>query len=420
LTHPITQIDAFTPRPFRGNPAAVSVLAEPQPDSWKQDVAREMNLSETAFLERAEDGFRLRWFTPAAEVDLCGHATLASAHLLWEDGHLSLDSPARFYTRSGLLTATKSGSWIEMDFPALSVEAQPAPEGLPEALGVQPAWVGRSRFDYLLEVPSEEMVRSAKPDFNRLLQVQARGVILTSKASGEYDFISRFFAPRVGVQEDPVTGSAHCCLGPYWQNRLHKDELHAFQASVRGGELKLKVQGKRVFLSGQAVTVLRGELISNRESRVAIEPVLTPRELQEARTLFQEYAQSLNFSLCFQDFDRELREMPGDYAPPDGSLLLARADSQFAGCVAMRKLEEGICEMKRLYVRPEFRGQRIGRGLVDALRHEARRRTYQMMRLDTVPSMKEAIALYRSLGFRETRPYRQNPVPGALFMEIAL
>ena len=416
----ITQVDAFTHRPYRGNPAAVCILAAPQTDRWKQDVAREMNLSETAYLERAENGFRLRWFTPTAEVDLCGHATLASAHVLWEEGHLSPDSDARFYTRSGLLTASRANGWISMDFPALIENPAEPPPGLVESLGVEPVYVGRSRFDYLVEVASEEIVREARPVFDRLGQVEARGVILTARSAGEYDFISRFFAPRTGIPEDPATGSAHCCLAPYWRKRLQKDEFKAFQASSRGGEIKIKVQGERVLLSGEAVTVLRGELPQDESAAVVVEPVLTPGELQESRALFQEYGRSLNFSLCFQGFDRELAELPGEYAPPGGIMLLARSEGTFAGCVALRKLAEGVCEMKRLYVRPQFRGRRVGRELAGAVLREARRRAYKVMRLDTVPIMKEAIALYRSLGFQEIPPYRQNPVPGALFMEMAL
>jgi predicted PhzF superfamily epimerase YddE/YHI9/GNAT superfamily N-acetyltransferase len=416
----ITQADAFTHRPYHGNSAAVCVLAEPQTDEWKQDVAREINLSETAYLERVEDGFRLRWFTPAMEVDLCGHATLASAHVLWEEGHLGADRPARFYTRSGVLTASRINGWIAMDLPALAETPAEPPPGLVEAVGVKPAYVGRSRFDYLLEVQSETIVREAKPDFSRLAQVEARGVILTSRSADEYDFVSRFFAPRAGVQEDPVTGSAHCCLGPYWKKRLKKDDFKAYQASLRGGEVKIKVQGERVVLSGQAVTVLRGELTGEPETGVVIEAVLTPGEVEKTKELFLEYAKSLDFSLCFQRFDRELTELPGAYAAPAGALLMARVHGKFAGCVAMRKLGDGVCEMKRLYVRPEFRGQKIGRKLVEALLKEAQRRTYRTMRLDTVPVMGEAIAMYRTMGFREIQPYYHNPMPGALFMEFTL
>ncbi len=258
----LVQVDAFTDAPFAGNPAAVCVLDAPREASWMQNVAREMNLSETAFLQREADGYHLRWFTPAVEIDLCGHATLASAHVLWEDGDLPPTSPARFHTRSGLLTATRRDEWIELDFPATPATPAAAPPGLVEALGVAPGWVGKSRFDYLLEVDSEELVRRARPDLGGLGRVEARGIILTSRAApGRYDFVSRFFAPRVGVDEDPVTGSAHCVLAPYWTERLGARDLVGYQASVRGGVVRVRLVGDRVTLAGQAVTVLRGELL---------------------------------------------------------------------------------------------------------------------------------------------------------------
>jgi PhzF family phenazine biosynthesis protein len=258
----IVQVDAFTATPFAGNPAAVCVLPEPRDDRWMQDVAREMNLAETAFLFRQDDGFNLRWFTPVVEVDLCGHATLASAHVLWEMGYLKPGEQARFHTRSGLLLAERRGEWIEMDFPVKAEEAASAPPGLLQALGVTAVYVGKNQFDYLVEVVSEEIVRGVQPDFSRLVTVEARGVIVTSRASSQgYDFVSRFFAPRVGVNEDPVTGSAHCCLAPYWCSKLGKDRLVGYQASPRGGVVRVRVGGDRVSLGGQAVTVLRGELV---------------------------------------------------------------------------------------------------------------------------------------------------------------
>lgn len=257
----IVQVDAFTDRPFAGNPAAVCLLPEPRDARWMQQVAQEMNLSETAFLHPQEDGFHLRWFTPAVEVDLCGHATLASAHVLWELGFLAPGEPARFHTRSGLLTAERQGDLIELNFPATPPEPATAPAGLAEALGVEPKYVGRSRFDYLLEVDSEKTVRNLKPDFTALAAVAARGIIVTSlAASPPYDFVSRFFAPQSGVNEDPVTGSAHCCLGPFWKKRLNKNEFVAYQASARGGVVRVRVSGDRVYLGGRAVTILRGEL----------------------------------------------------------------------------------------------------------------------------------------------------------------
>ncbi len=225
------------------------------------DVAREMNLAETAFLVRQKDGYDLRWFTPAVEIDLCGHATLASAHVLWEEGHLSPNTQARFHTRSGVLTADRNDSWIELDFPATPAAAALAPPVLVEALGAKPKFVGRSRFDYLVEVDDETTVRRLAPNLDVLARVEARGVIVTSRAEkGTYDFVSRFFAPQSGVPEDPVTGSAHCALTPYWSAKLGKKELMAYQASARGGELRVRLDGDRVRLGGQAVTVLRGEL----------------------------------------------------------------------------------------------------------------------------------------------------------------
>jgi PhzF family phenazine biosynthesis protein len=263
----IIQVDAFTNTPFTGNPAAVCILPEERNDQWMQNVAREMNLSETAFLLRQPDGFNLRWFTPTVEVDLCGHATLASAHVLWESGHLKSDEQARFYTRSGLLTAERQGEWIELNFPATPAEPADTPDHLLQAIGVPALYVGKNRFDYLLELDSEEVVRHIQPNYSLLLTVPARGVIVTSRASTPgYDFVSRFFGPQVGVNEDPVTGSAHCCLAPYWSHKLGKDSMLAYQASPRGGTLRVRVDGDRVRLGGQAVTVLRGELVGSAEN----------------------------------------------------------------------------------------------------------------------------------------------------------
>ncbi|MBO0796050.1 MAG: PhzF family phenazine biosynthesis protein [Ktedonobacteraceae bacterium] len=258
----IVQIDAFTNTPFAGNPAGVCLLPAPRDELWMQNVAREMNLSETAFLLRQQDGFHLRWFTPEVEVALCGHATLASAHFLWEAGHLAPDEQARFHTLSGLLTAEREGDWIAMNFPAEVEQPAAAPPGLLAALGVEaPGYVGKNRFDYLIEVESEQAVRALRPDFTRLASVEARGIIVTSRASTPgYDFVSRFFGPRVGVNEDPVTGSAHCCLTPYWSRKLGRDDLLGYQASSRGGVVRVRLAGERVILAGQAVTVLRGEL----------------------------------------------------------------------------------------------------------------------------------------------------------------
>jgi PhzF family phenazine biosynthesis protein len=261
----MTQVDAFTSRPFAGNPAAVCLLHDSKDEGWLQRVAREMNLSETAFLWRrsSADGFDLRWFTPAVEVELCGHATLASAHVLWEEGHVPAGEQARFHTRSGLLTAHRDGDWIFMDFPATPDTASNPPPDLIAALGVQAVHVGRTRFDYLVVVDSEDTVRRVTPDMAGLRRrVGVRGVIVTARsAASQFDFVSRFFAPGSGIDEDPVTGSAHCCLGPYWQRQLGKRDFVAYQASPRGGVVRVGVRGDRVVLGGQAVTVLRGELL---------------------------------------------------------------------------------------------------------------------------------------------------------------
>jgi len=292
MTIPFVQVDAFTSEAFTGNPAAVCFLPDEREASWMQKVALEMNLAETAFLRplEGEGGrreFELRWFTPTVEIDLCGHATLASAHALWESGRLAAGEIARFHTRSGLLTAAPDtdgaegssvdgksgggtvdgnggGGWIQLDFPLTPNEPVPAPEGLVDALGVgTPLYVGRSKFDYVVQVESEAALRGVAPDLRRLSAIEARGVIVTSKAAnGDYDFVSRFFAPRAGIDEDPVTGSAHCTLADFWRRQLGKTRFLARQISPRGGVLRVTLKGDRVLLGGQAITVLRGELLA--------------------------------------------------------------------------------------------------------------------------------------------------------------
>lgn len=261
MTLNITQVDAFTDQPFAGNPAAVCVLPEPASEQWMQSLAQEMNLSETAFLYKQDDGYNLRWFTPAIEVELCGHATLASAHVIWSEGHLPEHEEARFYTKSGLLQAQRKGDWIELNFPATPERSVDIPPGLVEALGVEPKYVGTNGFYYLAEIDSEQTLRQMQPNFMHLKTLPFRGIMVTSLAdTKEYDFVSRFFAPAAGIDEDPVTGSAHCCLGPFWRDRLDKDEFLAYQASARGGVIRVRCSGDRIYLGGQAVTVMRGEL----------------------------------------------------------------------------------------------------------------------------------------------------------------
>jgi PhzF family phenazine biosynthesis protein len=264
----ISQVDAFTNRKFAGNPAAVCVLSEPADESWMQNVAAEMNLSETAFARRKGDGpnYNLRWFTPRKEVDLCGHATLATAHILWEEGHVPAGESAHFETRGGLLTAQFGPDGIELDFPSEPVREAVTDAGklteLRSALGTSVEFAGRNRFDLLVELETEELVRQLRPDIRAFEQFPVRGVIVTSRSNSRgCDFVSRFFAPRVGVDEDPVCGSAHCCLGPYWAEKLGRPTLIAHQVSCRGGVVRVRVAGPRVVLIGHAVTVLRGELV---------------------------------------------------------------------------------------------------------------------------------------------------------------
>ncbi|NLY88814.1 MAG: PhzF family phenazine biosynthesis protein [Firmicutes bacterium] len=257
----LMQVDAFTDKLFTGNPAAVCIMDKPAEEDWMQKVATEMNLSETAFLHRQGEEFVLRWFTPVTEVDLCGHATLAAAHALWECGFVLPDKEISFITKSGVLKAKKKEKLIEMDFPAELASPVPAPPELLGALEIRPKYTGKTGTgDYLVEVESEEVLRDLKPDFAKLAVLPARGVCVTSRASANgFDFVSRFFAPRLGINEDPVTGSAHSFLGPYWGVHLEKDDFLAYQASARGGILRVRLCGNRVYIGGEAVTVFKGE-----------------------------------------------------------------------------------------------------------------------------------------------------------------
>jgi PhzF family phenazine biosynthesis protein len=261
VTHVLHQIDAFSETPFGGNPAAVCLLAAAAEKDWMQNVAQEMNLSETAFVFRRSDGdWSLRWFTPGAEVDLCGHATLASAHFLWDMDLLDPTAAARFHTRSGLLTCVQVDSWIAMDFPALPTEAAAEPIGLADALGAAPLAVWRSTWDLVAEFATAKEVRDLEPNFRALLPFAERGVLATAPGDDGYDFVSRFFAPVHRIDEDPVTGSTHCILAPFWGARLGKSQMLAFQASRRGGILRVETKGARISLGGKAVTVMRGTL----------------------------------------------------------------------------------------------------------------------------------------------------------------
>jgi len=259
------QVDSFTTQPFSGNPAGVCVLHEARSEDWMKAVAGEMNLSETAFLVPESPGYRLRWFTPKVEVSLCGHATLASAHILWEQGYLKSDQKAIFATRSGNLTADRmQDGWIALDFPAREIMPAVPAEGLLAALGIKaPIFVGRYKNTYIIELKDGGAVREVSPDYSTLLKLDVRSIGVTARGDGNpYDFVSRYFAPAVGINEDPVTGSVHCALAPYWSHKLGKPEMLAYQASARGGELRVRDEGERVILMGQAVTVFTASLVA--------------------------------------------------------------------------------------------------------------------------------------------------------------
>ena len=259
----VLQIAAFAGEPFTGNPAAVCLPDTAPPADWMQRVAAEMNLSETAFTWPSGDGFGRRGFTPVDEVDLCGHATLATAHALWETRRLANDKPAIFKTRSGTLTARQNGQLIEMNFPAEPATECVPPDDLARPLGSEILWYGQNRMDILVQIANEQAVRNLAPDLDRLARLGTRGVIVTAiSENGQVDFVSRFFCPSLGIDEDPVTGSAHCCLAPFWAERLGRDELVGFQASRRGGFVKCTLAGDRVLLGGQAVTILSGAMIA--------------------------------------------------------------------------------------------------------------------------------------------------------------
>ena len=261
----IYQVDAFTTQPFKGNPAGVCLLEKAMPEDWMRSLAMEMNLSETAFILPQGSSFSLRWFTPRKEVRLCGHATLATAHILWEAGIIKRDELINFDTLSGRLTACWDDGWIELDFPVRhTTPCDPRPD-INSALGAEPVATAVSPSEmgdyYLLELASDTAVRDLAPDFIKLETCQARAVIVTTCSDDPaFDFVSRFFAPWLGINEDPVTGSAHCYLAPYWSAKLGKKDFMAYQASARGGVMGCRWEGERVFLRGQAVTVFRGEL----------------------------------------------------------------------------------------------------------------------------------------------------------------
>lgn len=262
MGHELHVVDAFTGHPFRGNPAAVCILDGPADPAWMQQVAGELKHSETAFLHPGPDGWNLRWFTPVQEVELCGHATLAAAFVLWETCREQPGSPISFETKSGKLISRRDGDWIFLDFPAEPAHDTVPVPGLDRALGAKPVFVGRNRFDLLVELPAASDVCDCEPDMAALAALPARGIIVTAVSDlPDFDFVSRFFAPAAGVPEDPVTGSAHCSLGPYWGGKLHKTELSGFQCSFRGGTVRVILAGDRVILGGHVVHVFSGQLL---------------------------------------------------------------------------------------------------------------------------------------------------------------
>ena len=257
----IFQVDAFTSEPFKGNPAAVCILEKNVSDEWLQGVATEMNLSETAFITATEERnkYKLRWFTPKVEVDLCGHATLATAHVLYQNNYVSSSETIFFETKSGILKTLKNENYIQLDFPETPVSDNELPKGIENIIGAKVMYSGKSIFDYFLLLEDEAQLINLKPNFGELIKFGKRGIIVTA-GSKKYDFISRFFAPQSGIDEDPVTGSAHCALYPYWSKKLNKKELVAYQASERGGLLKLSSENSRILISGEAITILEGVL----------------------------------------------------------------------------------------------------------------------------------------------------------------
>ena len=263
MSQKIFIVDAFTDRPFSGNPAGVCVMTKAADESWMRLVAREVNLAETAFLYPVEVGYHLRWFTPKAEIPLCGHATLASASILWGEGLQPAGTILRFQSMSGQLTAKQlEDGWIELDFPVIANNPASSVKSVLQALGVSEGIVVETYRNFLVELSSEEGVRTLSPDMGAVSRLNCQGVIVTAKANpGKYDFVSRYFAPAVGINEDPVTGSAHCALTPYWAAKLGKTTMLAYQASERGGEMRVTLKGDRVLLAGQGVKMFNSELV---------------------------------------------------------------------------------------------------------------------------------------------------------------
>lgn len=394
---PIYQVDAFAEARFAGNPAAVCPLETWLQDETMQRIAMENNLSETAFFVRnAEEGYDLRWFTPAKEVDLCGHATLATAYVV----STYLDSGAErivFHTRGGRLVVTRDGKRLTMDFPAKPPRA--VERDVTAALGFAPqAVLATNKLMAVLE--SETQVLAAAPDLRAVAAWPEDGLIVTAPGA-TCDFVSRYFAPAAGIPEDPVTGSAHCVLTPYWAERLGKTELTARQVSSRGGALDCVLRGDRVLISGQVVPYLEGII---HVEDVSVRAADGAADLAAVRRLFEAYADWLQADVCLCGFKAELASLPGDYVAPRGGLWLALDQGTAVGVVALRPLAPDACEIKRLYVDPKARGRGLGRRLIEACIKYAKLQNYRYLRLETLKDdrMKSANKLYTTLGFRET------------------
>lgn len=256
----VSYVDAFTNRPFSGNPAAVTLLEKELSERAMQNVALELNLSETAFLFFTDGKYQIRWFTPNSEVELCGHATLASAHFLWEKGIVRSDE-IHFSSCSGPLRATQMNGKVKLDFPSEPPIEVTEKRDFFSMLGVEPLYVGKNRMDYVVELPDENAVKGCVPDLKAVCGLDRRGLIITAKSLRQYDFVSRCFYPALNINEDPVTGSAHCALASYWAKKLGKNTFKAFQASQRGGELEVHLRGDRVDLIGDAITTVDAQIL---------------------------------------------------------------------------------------------------------------------------------------------------------------
>lgn len=393
----VYQVDAFTDRPFCGNPAGVCILKEAADDQWMQNIAMEMNLAETAFLYRQGEGYNLRWFTPEVEIDLCGHATLASAHILWETGELEKDQEAVFHTKSGRLSAKRNGESIMLDFPAEVESRADAPEELKKALGVPFIYTGRNRMDYIVEVENEDIVRSLEPNQLLLRKVDTRGVMVTSRSDDPaFDFVSRFFVPGAGIDEDPVTGSSHCCLGPYWGRKLGKQSMTAYQASRRGGALTVSLAGDRVHLGGKAVTIFCADWTQARTDNKAGMEEIHPDDYVELINLWRSIP---GIGISEADSEENIRRF-----------LMGNPGLSFCYKEDKRIVATILCgqDGRRGYiyhtaVAPEHRGRGIGRLLVEESLRKLRDMGIKKCHLFVFADNEPGSAFWSSIGWEKRK-----------------